>query len=235
TGMGFGLETRDAAATAAYRTTVELWTLYSVEVCVTIPEDIRSNNSPWLEETQLDDYLIWVAIVFYTAQTALAYGVGNVAGGLANNGMTPAQRASLSTNDPEYHARVVGSKIQIAGWTTYVALINAIKLSMLAFYIRLMEGLGRRYQIPIYVGFGLVAASFIAGVVTIFTSCVPFHKNWQINPDPGNQCQPAIAKPVIGVTFAANLLTDPYLIFIPIPMLWKSSLRLIKKIAVTFV
>ena len=34
--------------------------------------------------------------------------------------------------------RVVGSKIQIAGWATYVALINALKLSMLAFYVRLM-------------------------------------------------------------------------------------------------
>lgn len=48
-------------------------------------------------------------------------------------------------------------------------------------------------------------------------------------------CQPAISKPVIAVTFAANLLTDPYLIFIPIPMLWKSSLKLIKKVATTIV
>lgn len=48
-------------------------------------------------------------------------------------------------------------------------------------------------------------------------------------------CQPAIAKPVIAVTFAANLLTDPYLIFVPIPMLWKSSLKLLKKIATTIV
>lgn len=37
------------------------------------------------------------------------------------------------------------------------------------------------------------------------------------------------------MTFAANLLTDPYLIFIPIPMLWKSSLKLIKKVATTIV
>ena len=34
--------------------------------------------------------------------------------------------------------RVLGSKIQIAGWTTYAALINSLKLSMLAFYVRLM-------------------------------------------------------------------------------------------------
>ena len=48
-------------------------------------------------------------------------------------------------------------------------------------------------------------------------------------------CQPAISKPVIAVTFAANSLTDPYLILIPIPMLWKSSLKLLKKVATTVV
>lgn len=99
--------------------------------------------------------------------------------------------------------RVIGSKIQIAGWTTYVAMINSLKLSMLAFYIRLMvcfqhlhyknttntnqEGLSRRYQMPIWIGFALVIASFLASIITIFASCQPFHKNWQINPDPGSK------------------------------------------------
>lgn len=32
----------------------------------------------------------------------------------------------------------MGSKIQVAGWTMYSALINTLKLSMLAFYVRLM-------------------------------------------------------------------------------------------------
>lgn len=115
------------------------------------------------------------------------------------------------------------------------------------------NGLSRRYQIPIWIGFGLVIACFLASIIAIFASCRPFYKNWQINPDPGSKpslshfitihrantqldiCQPAISKPVIAVTFAANLLTDPYIIFIPIPMLWKSSLKLIKKIATTIV
>lgn len=52
---------------------------------------------------------------------------------------------------------------------------------------------------------------------------------------PLDVCQPAISKPVIAVTFAANLITDPYLIFIPIPMLWQSSLKPLKKIAATIV
>ena len=43
--------------------------------------------------------------MFYTAQTALAYSVGSVAGGLANNSMTTAQRAALSSSSAEYHNR----------------------------------------------------------------------------------------------------------------------------------
>lgn len=98
--------------------------------------------------------------LFYTAQSALAYSVGNASHGLANNGMTDAQRAALSPDDLEYQfryvssslksedstghdcqlfslRRVIGSQIQVAGWTTYSALIWSFKLSMLAFYIRL--------------------------------------------------------------------------------------------------
>ncbi|OQE08230.1 hypothetical protein PENVUL_c010G08086 [Penicillium vulpinum] len=225
----FGLEARDAASDA-HKTVVELWTLYSIGVAVTILRTYaRSRNGGW-RNLRLDDYLI-----IYTAQASLAYSVGNVSNGLANNGMTTAQRAALLPDNPEYRARVIGSKIQIAGWTTYAALINVLKLSVLAFYVRLMDGLGRRYRIPIYVGFGIVIGSFIASVITIFAACRPFSKNWQINPDPGNVCEPAISKPVIAVTFAANLITDPYLIFIPIPMLWKSSLKPLKKIAATVV
>lgn len=52
---------------------------------------------------------------------------------------------------------------------------------------------------------------------------------------PLDVCQPAISTPVIAVTFASNLITDPYLIFIPIPMLWQSSLKPLKKIAATIV
>lgn len=43
--------------------------------------------------------------IFYSAQTAFAYSVSNVAHGLANNSMTAAQRTSLSPSDPEYEAR----------------------------------------------------------------------------------------------------------------------------------
>ncbi|GKZ25189.1 hypothetical protein AbraIFM66951_001113 [Aspergillus brasiliensis] len=229
------IESRDEASKAAYNSNVQLWTLYAIGVAVTLLRTYSQCKDLGWRRLRLDDYLIWVAIVFYTAQVALAYSVGNVAHGLANNSMTNDQRAALSPDSAEYRDRIIGSKIQIAGWATYTALINSLKLSMLVFYTRLMDGLGRRYRVPIWIGFGLVIGSFVACMITILAACRPFHKNWQIYPDPGNSCQPAISKPVIASTFAANLATDPYLVLIPIPMLWKSSLRLMKKIAVTIV
>jgi hypothetical protein len=56
--------------------------------------------------------------------------------------------------------------------------------------MKLQEGLGRRYQLPIYVGLALITTSFIASIIAILASCRPFHKNWQINPDPGSQSCP---------------------------------------------
>ncbi|KAB8235699.1 uncharacterized protein BDW43DRAFT_25348 [Aspergillus alliaceus] len=226
---------QDAAQAAFHKSAVESWTLYAFGVAATLLRTYSRWSAVGFKHLRADDYLVWVAIAFYTAQTALAYSVGNVAHGLANNGMTDAQRATLSVNNQEYRERVIGSKIQVAGWTTYSALIWSLKLSMLAFYIRLTDGLGRRYRIPVYVGFFLVIGTFIASVVTIFAACRPFHKYWQINPDPGNVCQAAISKPIVWVSFAANVSTDLYLITIPIPLLWNTKLRLLKKLASTFV
>lgn len=70
-------------------------------------------------------------------QNALGHEVGHSAHGLANNAMTPEQRATLSPSDPEYEMRVIGSKIQVAGWTCYVTLMMALKVAMCYFFLRL--------------------------------------------------------------------------------------------------
>ncbi|KAJ3566091.1 hypothetical protein NPX13_g7265 [Xylaria arbuscula] len=182
-----------------------------------------------------DDILVWVAILFYSAQIALGYSVGTLANGLANNGMTDAERMALSVDDPEYQMRVVGSKIQLAGWSIYSSLMCFLKLSVLVFYIRLTQGLGRRYRLQIWTGFALVIGTFVASLAVVLFSCVPLEKNWQIYPDPGNHCQPAISKTIVWTTFATSASTDIYLILVPLPMLWGSTLKLFKKIASSIV
>ncbi|CAG5169333.1 uncharacterized protein ALTATR162_LOCUS7028 [Alternaria atra] len=214
--------------------TVELWTLYAFGVSFTFLRTYARISAVGFRELKLDDYLIWVAILIYTAQCSLGYNLGVVAHGLANNGMTPDERSALPQDDPEYIMRVIGSKIQVAGWTTAACLLWSLKLCVAFFYLRLTSGL-QKYTTRIYIALGLIITTFIVIIFTIYLSCRPFNHYWQISPDPGNACQAAVSKPIIWMTFVFNVSTDVYLLLIPIPMLWKSSLKKYKKIAATLV
>ncbi|KAF5528698.1 hypothetical protein CGCA056_v001851 [Colletotrichum aenigma] len=183
-----------------------------------------------IKHLQADDYLMLLVACTYSAETALAYSVGAYWQGLANNGMTDEQRRNLDPNSEEYRIRVNGSKTQIAGWITYSCLVLwPAKAAMCTFFLRLTEGL-HNFQKRIYGGFALIVITWLTVFFSIIFSCFPTHKNWQIYPDPGNTCQPAISKVNILVTVVLNVLTDLYLMSIPIPMLWFSKLPLRKKL-----
>ncbi|KAL2169069.1 hypothetical protein VTG60DRAFT_6491 [Thermothelomyces hinnuleus] len=184
-------------------------------------------SSAGLKHLHVDDYLMILAAVAYSVETYLAYSVGAFWKGLANNAMTDEQRYLLDPDSEEYQWRVNGSKTQVAGWSTYTFLLWVIKAAMCSFYLRLTEGLG--FEKRIYAGFVLIFATWLAVLLSILLGCQPFQMNWQIYPDPGNACQPAISKIDIFVTVVLNVVTDIYLMSIPIPLLWKSSLRPLKK------
>ncbi|KAI1398260.1 hypothetical protein F4819DRAFT_489745 [Hypoxylon fuscum] len=222
----------DPAAEAALGQFVrEDWTLFSIGVLFTVLRIYARVKHVGFKKLQADDYLVMVAMlqIFYAAETSLAYLVGAVAKGLANNGMPDKQRLTLDPRSTEYLTRVNGSKIQLAGWSTYSALLWSLKASLLTFYMRLTAGLGQNYIKRIYFGFGFLFASYLAATLNLFLGCRPFHRNWQICPDPGNLCQPAISSSVVWVYGSMNVITDLYLISIPLPMLWQSSLKPLKK------
>lgn len=141
--------------------------------------------------------------------------------------MTDEQRRLLDPASEEYRLRVNGSKTQVAGWSTYTFLLWIVKAAMCTFYLRLTDGLNFRTRI--YVGFAMIVATWLAVLFSILFSCFPLEKNWQIYPDPGNFCQPAISRIDIFVTVVLNVVTDVYLLTIPIPMLWQSRLPPFKK------
>ncbi|KAI1273574.1 hypothetical protein F5Y07DRAFT_411278 [Xylaria sp. FL0933] len=209
---------------------IEAWSYLAVGLAVTILRTYLRVSQVGIKKLQADDYLAWVAAIFYIAETTAAYYVGAVAHGFANNGMSDHARQSLSPDNPEYHMRVIGSKIQLVGWSTYSVLLWALKASLLCFYIRLVARLPRSFYKLIYIGFSLLVITFLALMGTIFFECRPFHHNWQINPDPGDACYPASSARLLIVSLAVNVSTDVYLIMIPVSLLWKSSLRKPKKI-----
>ncbi|KAK2612670.1 hypothetical protein QQS21_001287 [Conoideocrella luteorostrata] len=206
-------------AAAAKEFNRELWTLLFFGTLATVLRTYSRVRAMGFLRLQPDDYLAWVAMTLYGIESGLAYSVGVFAHGLANNGMTDAHRAALPTNSEEHGLRVVGSIIQLCGWSTYSTLLWSLKVSWLFFYMRLTEGLGRRYRtrIRIYIGFGLVLVTWLAVLLNIFLGCRPFRRYWQINPDPGikNPVQGAQQAGVWAVreTFVAVVTTNLPLVF----------------------
>ncbi|KAI1872884.1 uncharacterized protein JN550_003758 [Neoarthrinium moseri] len=218
------------AAAALQQFVTEDFTLFSIGVAFVMVRTYARIRLVGFRRLQADDYLVWLGMIFYAAETSLAYSVGAKAKGLANNGMTDEQRLALDPGSPEYQLRVIGSKIQLAGWSTYSALLWTMKTCLLVFYIRLTAGLDRTYLIRVYIGFGIVIATYIAATMTLFLSCRPFSNYWQINPDPGNVCQPAISTTIVWIYCSMNVISDLYLLSIPVPMLWQSTLKPAKKV-----
>ncbi|GAW25136.1 putative triacylglycerol lipase-like protein [Rosellinia necatrix] len=98
-------EAQAKAEAALHAFVVEDWTLFSICLTLTIFRTYgRTRNAGW-GGLQGDDYFIFVALVFYAAETTLAYLVGAVAMGLANNGMTKEQRETIDPNGEEYRLR----------------------------------------------------------------------------------------------------------------------------------
>jgi hypothetical protein len=103
-----------------------------------------------------------------------------------NANMTDDYRRNISTAEAEM--RVRGSKAFIVGWFTYTGMLWTLKICMLAFLRRITNRLpSARFIKPI---FYVVLLSWLANILLFFTACRPFHKYWQIYPDPGSECLP---------------------------------------------
>ncbi|KAH7308154.1 hypothetical protein B0I35DRAFT_454010 [Stachybotrys elegans] len=215
------------AALRAFNT--EAFTLLALALSITLFRVFIRIRTVGFKKLWLDDYLVVIAVIFYSAETALAYSVGNTAHGLANNSMTDEQRAALKPSDPEYQTRVLGSRIQLAGWSTYSFLLWLLKAAMCTFYYRLTKDL-EGYRRRIYIGFAFIVASWFVVMLNFFFSCRPFHHMWQIYPNPGIYCQPAISPALIWVYLSFNVATDLYLIAIPMPMLFKIEMPWFKRV-----
>jgi hypothetical protein len=118
---------------------------------------VRVKKGGWVKGLQVDDYFVWIGIVSFTkikkrpwlqvnycvyqilyiGFAVLAYMVGGVSRGLANNGISDTQRAALDINGLEFHLRVMGSQIHFSSWFLYCTLIWCLKMSVCAFFLRL--------------------------------------------------------------------------------------------------
>ncbi|KAF7174023.1 hypothetical protein CNMCM5623_006329 [Aspergillus felis] len=203
--------------------TTEAFTLLALAIVVIILRIIARISTVGFHNFQLDDYLMPLAGVVYGLETGAAFCVGAWWKGLANNSMTDAQRAALSPDSEEFRLRIGGSKTQVLGWSLYTTLLWLLKACMAIFYSRLTAGLINMH-IRVRVAYVAIGVTYLTVILSILCGCYPMHKNWQIYPDPGIHCQPAISPIDVYVTVTLNVATDVYLITIPTPMLFKARL-----------
>ncbi|EEU38598.1 uncharacterized protein NECHADRAFT_25351, partial [Fusarium vanettenii 77-13-4] len=217
------------SATNAYA--VEVFTLLGLGTLIIGVRTYGRTQLAGIRKLALDDYLMLFVTIPYIAEIVLAYTVKHRFHGLANNAMTDDERVSLPSTSEEYEWRqalVKGSKIQVAGWAVYATVLWLIKSSMCAFYNRLTNGLPE-YRRRIRWGFILIAATYLVVLGVILLGCQPLYRLWQIYPDPGNFCQPAISKLLVFLVLTLNVITDVYLLILPIPALRKAQVTRIKR------
>ncbi|KAJ5646086.1 hypothetical protein N7490_002458 [Penicillium lividum] len=178
---------------------------------------------------QLDDYLMPLAEIVFVLETVAAYLVSAKFQGLTNSYMMSEQRKTLDPTSKEWSNRVAGSKIQILGWSLYVAILWLVKFSLAVLYSRLTTGL-QNLPTRVRLAYGILAVTYMATQLSLLLSCQPLHAFWQIYPNPGSSCQPTNSPVYIMVVVILNIITDVYLLLIPMPLLWTVNISLKRKI-----
>ncbi|KAJ5770889.1 uncharacterized protein N7511_002940 [Penicillium nucicola] len=208
---------------------VEAWVLLSLALFTIIVRIFVRWKLVGPANFQLDDYLMPLAGIVFVLETVAAYLVVADYQGLTNSYMTDEERKAVDLSSTEAHNRVAGSKIQIIGWSLYVAILWLVKLSLSVFYSRLTTGL-QSLPTRVRLGYVILAVTWTATQLSLLLSCQPFHAFWQINPNPGQLCQPTNSPVYVLVVVILNIVTDLYLLSIPLPLLWTVNISLKRKV-----
>jgi hypothetical protein len=82
-------------------------------------------------------------------------------------------------------------------------------------------------ELRVRLAYGILIATYLGVALTILCSCQPFHHFWQVNPDPGKLCQATNSPVYVLVILVLNIVTDMYLLSIPLPVitLWDAVRR----------
>ncbi|KAJ5295066.1 hypothetical protein N7508_009887 [Penicillium antarcticum] len=208
---------------------VEAWVLLSLALFTIIVRIFVRWKLVGPANFQLDDYLMPLAGIVFVLETVAAYLVVAKYQGLTNSYMTDEERKGVDLRSKEAYNRVAGSKIQIIGWSLYVAILWLVKFSLSVFYSRLTTGL-QSLPTRVRLAYVILAVTWAATQLSLLLSCQPFHAFWQISPNPGKLCQPTNSPVYVLVVVILNIITDIYLLSIPLPLLWTVNISLKRKV-----
>ncbi|EGU83007.1 hypothetical protein FOXB_06560 [Fusarium oxysporum f. sp. conglutinans Fo5176] len=165
---------------------IESWTLYVFGTLILFSRfAVRFKTVGW-RGLQGDDFFSVLVLIFYAVDAFtvhLIYYLGtNIEAGVA-------AKTHTLTKD-EINEYETGSKLELAAWYAYTALIWSLKGTMLCFFSR--TTIGTWHNMFVKTVSVLCAVSYLAVFLTITFGCFPTQKNWQqvyrVVPDPGEKC-----------------------------------------------
>ncbi|KAM3534409.1 hypothetical protein MY4038_002374 [Beauveria bassiana] len=168
-----------------------------------------------------DDYFAVAAVMFLAGETAMLHVIG-LWGSIV--GMT--EEKALQLSEQEKEIIVKGAKADIAGWCLYITLIWCLKACMLFFYRRLTLDTFQK-RLVLVAGVAWIC-SYVATIGVVLFRCLPFHRNWQVYPYPGDEC--GTPNQIFLTLVITNVSTDLLILYIPLPLLWVVKIPLGKKI-----
>ncbi|KAK7940774.1 uncharacterized protein PG986_013161 [Apiospora aurea] len=183
----------------------EVWGLTGTAIVFVILRYYARLKAVGFKGLTADDYLMFPATVVMSIESMAGYMVVAWWKGFANNAISDPDRATLAQQarlDPN------GAAAE-----------------------EMRDGVRNR-RLLTKCSIIVLPATYIGCLLVAFLKCVPFDHHWQVFPNPGVNCMPAISPLQTIFVMVMNTVTDFYLMAIPVPMIWKSKLPLKKKLMI---
>ncbi|KAG5927496.1 hypothetical protein E4U42_002173 [Claviceps africana] len=189
---------------------VEAWMEYAIGMLILLSRiAYRTSLVGW--DWHGDDYFAVAAVLFLTGETIMLELIGRW-GSIV--GMTEAKALALTSG--ERTSIINGAKADIAGWCIYITLIWCLK------------ALATNQKRLVYIAAVACVCSYLATIGVVLLRCLPFGRNWQIWPYPGDEC--GSPNQIFLTLVITNVSTDLLILYIPLPLLWVVQLPLSRKI-----
>ncbi|KAK8224315.1 hypothetical protein HDK77DRAFT_504063 [Phyllosticta capitalensis] len=143
----------------------------------------------------VDDQIMIVANILWWVNIALEDFAFVAYGGFNNAQLSDAVRDKLlpgGSLEPMAYSFKMGSVIFHIGWYVTITVMWCLKLSVLFFLAR-FAGKISAMKIHMQAVTVLWTVTFLVMMLYQSLKCVPVARNWQISPDPGDACEPALS------------------------------------------
>ncbi|KAJ6102925.1 hypothetical protein N7486_005352 [Penicillium sp. IBT 16267x] len=203
---------------------VQSWIMYSIGILVFLVR-IYAQYKRVGFHFQIEDYLMVVAVCFYTAFVVTNI---QIAEGGGSSLYLPGQFETFTAQ--EIQERITGSKVEFASENCQLCTIYCLKASMLFVYYRITSNLKQQRFVTICATYTFLG--WLATELTLFLNCHPLSGYWTL-PPPQPECATYFRYEVIQCIF--NISSDVAILLVILPLLFRTRMAWRTKIPVLIV